>query len=304
MTRELKLALIISVTVLLGVMILISDHLSVQRRPKLAEVSSVQPPMTPPPPAVDAPGPVETAKESGEASPKSDPKATSTSETLLAKAENKPAEPVAEIHQRTAASGKSLVSRDDLPPAAGTRIEYAKIDSFEPGVPVPGKNYRVSNVDFSAPVPSPVTGPKVTEPSVSGRTRVVESGDSAYKIARDYLGDGKYWKKIVEANPKLVSADGQVKVGATLVIPSIDAPAPKSTNVAPATTPTRLADAGMKSKSGKAYTVRRGDTLHSIAKKELGSSGRADEILKLNKSLIKDPGTLPQGLAILLPEER
>ena len=308
MTRELKLALIIGVTLVLGVLVLISDYLSTQRRPQLADSVSVQPERTPPPPVVEAPR--ETPREEPGVVP-----APAKSETRLAEALDE--SPVVEINQRDGTKSTTKVAKaevDDalrkaieerggsivngeikLPPAAGIRKE-----AIGGGVPLPRE---------TSPIDEPVVGVKVAGgrgvPSgvQAGKSHTVVSGDSAFKIARQYLGDGKYWKKIIDANPKAFAADGQVKVGSMVVIPSFEAPAPSMKTmppVEPKPSPTRLAS---KPAPRKPYTIRKGDTLHSIAKRELGSARRADEIMKLNKTLIKDPEALVVGVAIVLPSQ-
>jgi len=51
------------------------------------------------------------------------------------------------------------------------------------------------------------------------------------------------------------------------------------------------------------YKVRRYDTLRSIARDALGDSHRADEILDLNRDLIKDPSQLVVGQLLELPAD-
>ncbi len=299
MTRELKLALIIAVTLVLGVLVLVSDHLSVQRRPKLADSVSVQPERTPPPPVVEAPSTPAVAEPLKVTEPK-------VSETKLADALTKE-EPVVEIMQGE--SRKVAKADDELRKAVEAR--GGTIDE-QGNVRIPPLATAKSEAIKAAPEfakASRETSPDIADqfaarPPVksaeSGKVHTVVSGDSAFKIARQYLGDGKYWKKIIDANPKAFAADGQVKLGSRIVIPAMDVPGP--TKAAPVTkpAPTRLA---AKPATKKPYTIRKGDTLHGIAKRELGSSQRADEILKLNKSVIKDPAALAVGVAIVLPTE-
>jgi len=56
-------------------------------------------------------------------------------------------------------------------------------------------------------------------------------------------------------------------------------------------------------KAGSAtYTVKKGDTLREIAQKQLGSVARADEIIQLNRKVIKDPNNVPAGAILTLPK--
>jgi nucleoid-associated protein YgaU len=60
-------------------------------------------------------------------------------------------------------------------------------------------------------------------------------------------------------------------------------------------------------KSGPAtrlvYKVRTHDTLRSIARDTLGDANRSTEILELNRELIDDPGHLPEGKVLTLPDD-
>lgn len=55
--------------------------------------------------------------------------------------------------------------------------------------------------------------------SPTARVHVVRPGETLWRIATDYLGDGHRWREIVTANAKVVSRERFVKVGTRLVIP-------------------------------------------------------------------------------------
>jgi nucleoid-associated protein YgaU len=67
-------------------------------------------------------------------------------------------------------------------------------------------------VDFSD-----VTGGAST--SGEPRTYVVKKGDSLSKIAKQFYGDMKLWKKIFEANRDKISNPDLIRPGQKLVIP-------------------------------------------------------------------------------------
>lgn len=302
MTRELKLALIIAVTLILSVMVLISDHLSVQRRPVVAAEVSVQPDRVPPPPVVEAP--VATV--------------ASTVGDALGDAS---ADPIAEqpADSKTVAMGE-VDEHAELAKAierVGGEVKDGEIVLPEKSTPAKAPVVEMTQDTPQRSTPKTASGKTAATASSKGRTHVVAPGDSAFKIARQYLGDGKYWKQIKEANPKAFANDAELKVGTEIVIPEVRPSAPKAAPVAPApkSSPTRLAQGstapsktvaarGKESSKGKQYTIRKGDTLHAIAKRELGSSGRVDEIMRMNRGVIKDPTTLPLGVAIVLPSDR
>lgn len=342
MTRELKLALIIGVTFLLGVAVLISDHLSEQRNPALADALPGEPALVPR--AVNEPAvePLVDPLVDGRAAPSGSKLPTDSATPSkpgtprLALGEVEEIDEPTTIQQGNGGGIRRGSERSSLPPAA--QLVEEPIDGGTQIAPRRLSNrWAVSEADFS----EGVRGSSSALGTSSGtRTHTILAGDSAYKLARQYLGDGKYFKQIVDANPKVFGNSGQVKIGSEVVIPSLEAARPGAK-----ASPTRLADAtigkpaGTKAdKVGKidsldtlaklenqakqarldkqaslvkpaalakaSYTVRKGDTLSSIARNQLGSTGRAEEIMRLNKSLIKDPDSLPMGLAILLPNNQ
>ena len=59
------------------------------------------------------------------------------------------------------------------------------------------------------------------EPAPDEQTYTVVSGDSLWKIAQQFLGNGSLYPKIIEANPdKLVDANTVIHPGDVLKIPS------------------------------------------------------------------------------------
>jgi nucleoid-associated protein YgaU len=52
------------------------------------------------------------------------------------------------------------------------------------------------------------------------QTYVTQSGDNLTTIAEQFYGDGTLWRKIYEANRKVIGADpDKLRVGLTLTIP-------------------------------------------------------------------------------------
>ncbi len=100
------------------------------------------------------------------------------------------------------------------------------------------------------------------------KSHVVAAGETLGEISQKYYGSGKYWKKIVEANPGL--DPNTIKVGQKLVIPALK----EST-----TTDTHAPTPGP---GERTYTVKSGDSYYTIAKRELGQASRWKEIEKLN----------------------
>lgn len=57
--------------------------------------------------------------------------------------------------------------------------------------------------------------------NVSNTNYVVQSGDNLWKIAKKAYGQGYYWKKVYEANQKVISNPGSIRVGQNLYIPAL-----------------------------------------------------------------------------------
>ncbi len=112
---------------------------------------------------------------------------------------------------------------------------------------------------------------------------VVQTGDDLWSLAERYYGDGRDWRKIAAANPTvLTGGPDRLQVGWRLRIPDLDQDLPAGDRV---------------------ITVRRGDTLSSIAERELGSSARWDDIFQVNRAQLSDPDELAVGMRLVLPEQ-
>jgi len=89
-------------------------------------------------------------------------------------------------------------------------------------------------VEFTTPEPEPVdqaeleqTGviqpatqqviPVNAEPVRFSQSYTIRKGDTLWSIAREYYGDGKRWREIVEANPHIVPE--KLRVGQVIILP-------------------------------------------------------------------------------------
>lgn len=93
------------------------------------------------------------------------------------------------------------------------------------------------------------------------KTHTVVKGDTLWKIAEKYLGDGSKYREIMTLN-SLTSTT--IHAGLVLAIPGTST----SANTAAAST--------------KTYTVKKGDSLWNIAAKQLGNGARYKEIMSLS----------------------
>ncbi|MEM7145382.1 MAG: LysM peptidoglycan-binding domain-containing protein [Verrucomicrobiota bacterium] len=138
----------------------------------------------------------------------------------------------------------------------------------------------------TSPAPTKTTAPARPSPppAAGGKTYVIQQGETLHAVARKH---NVSISQLIAAN-NLVSPDN-IQLGQTLVIPGAHPPAPSQSSTAapqaPAE-PTRTAN----------YTVRRGDTLSSIARAH-GSSVSAI----ITENNMANPNALALGQSLRIP---
>jgi LysM repeat protein len=133
-------------------------------------------------------------------------------------------------------------------------------------------------------LPPPALAAPQAKPIDHTQHHVVQADDDLWSLAERYYGDGRGWRKIAAGNPTvLTGGPDRLQVGWRLSIPDLDE------NV----------HAG-----NRVITVRRGDTLSSIAERELGSSARWRDIFQVNRAQLSDPDQLAAGIRLAVPEPR
>lgn len=173
------------------------------------------------------------------------------------------------------------------------------------------------------PAPTPVEKTEKAESKATTteeRWHTVQSGDSAYKIAKTYYGSGSAWKKLASYNNGRINADGSVKVGVRIKLPPAEKLGLKATdsltalkagengaNKVKSDVAVKSADktkdavkTEVKSKGGT-YTVKAGDTLGKIAQTQLGTTKKWKSLMAANSNLLKDPEDLKVGMVLKLP---
>jgi nucleoid-associated protein YgaU len=141
--------------------------------------------------------------------------------------------------------------------------------------------------------------PTVTAPKVSGRTYIVQPGDTLAVLAEIHYGSQAYADFLLRSNPQVPDAR-RLAVGMKIVIP----PRPADPRQAAYVPPTPKSQAKPKAvvASGKTYTVKAGDSFYKIAANELGDGSRWKQIFELNKDVVKGgPETLQIGQVLRLP---
>ncbi|HEX2664244.1 MAG TPA: LysM peptidoglycan-binding domain-containing protein [Candidatus Acidoferrum sp.] len=114
---------------------------------------------------------------------------------------------------------------------------------------------------------------------ISGKPTIVtvKPGDSLWKLAASHLGDGRRWRELLTLNPGLPNPD-VLDAGSQIVVPASSAPPPALAK----------------------YTVRRGDSLSTIAQTQLGQGTACPSIVRANPNL-RDENLIHEGQVLLLP---
>ncbi|BCJ39878.1 hypothetical protein Aiant_05350 [Actinoplanes ianthinogenes] len=113
------------------------------------------------------------------------------------------------------------------------------------------------------------------------RTYKVKKGDTLAGIAKAELGNADRWPQIYLLNRAIIRNPNQIFPGQVLALPP--------------TTPVGTIP--------KLYTVKKNDTLSSIAKAQLGSASKWPAIFKANRDVIDDPDRIIPGQILVIPEK-
>jgi nucleoid-associated protein YgaU len=175
---------------------------------------------------------------------------------------------------------------DPLPSTQPSRTVMADVPTLEaPTTVTPA---------YAAPTPSFTNMANVS--SNSPRTHRVASGESPYSISQTVYGSGKYFKRILAANPGIDPR--RLKIGQILVIPELtETDKPAGSTAATNTEGSEPIDAR------SAYKVVSGDSLEGISRKLYGGSQMMDQLYEMNKTLIgPDENVLKVGWILKLPQ--
>ncbi|MCY2960728.1 MAG: LysM domain-containing protein [Planctomycetota bacterium] len=223
-----------------------------------------------------------------------------------------PAAPTDVVAPTVSLGGPQPTTTIDAPGLGGSTLQPDPLATLGgPQQPVvPGPIVPVTSV----PAPSIA----VVAPPAGANEYVVQRGDSLARIARNRLGAESRWQEIATLNPKVDPKS--LTVGQKLVLPSgTAAPVVAKTNAPrtaepkaaakPVTKPIAksAAPAAASKKAEKtavasrACIVQKGDTLRSIARRELGDERLWKEIASANPGL--DPAKLAIGMRVKLPQK-
>lgn len=153
------------------------------------------------------------------------------------------------------------------------------------------------------------------------RTYTVQPNDSLCKIAKTLYGDESQYPRILEANRQAIPDENTLRVGQTLIIPSlpVSSPCPRPMRATepqsgPSTRNYRELEArelprffaqvaGRQHTGGRTYVVRPGDNLTGIARRLLNDDSKAGvrKIYSANRNKLQSPDCLPVGLELTIP---
>lgn len=154
----------------------------------------------------------------------------------------------------------------------------------------------------------PINGaPEITPiaPTQKGGNYTVIKGDSSWKLAQKFYGNGYKYVEIEKANN--LKHNQHLEIGQVLNIPekqTVEAKSAAPTAPEEVTTKGGITlDSQAPAASGQTYTVKAGDSLWTIAAAQLSDSYSWSEIYRLNKQTVgSNPGLIYPGQKLELPK--
>ena len=125
-------------------------------------------------------------------------------------------------------------------------------------------------------------------------TYTVEQGDTLWKIAVKFYGEGSYWQKIYAENAAVIGGDpNRIYAGQTLTI---------YLNQGDGSVMEGASADTAEGTAGNYYTVQEGDNLWKIALKVYGRGWRWRRIYEANIDSLPDPQSIYVGQVLLIPD--
>jgi LysM repeat protein len=188
-------------------------------------------------------------------------------------------------------SPETLVSYETTKPLPGHQDDLAEVRHFgDDPLRGPDGPATIGGVQLVQPVPTreevqhPIYTPPAAPIVAAERTHTVVKGDNPEKIAAKYYNKKSLATKLVKYNG---IEPTKLKVGQTIKVPDItvlDPSAVPQVIDTPAQSLAVIAPAPAEAKY-KTVTVKKGDTLWSIAARSLGNGSKSKQIIALNPGL-------------------
>jgi len=156
--------------------------------------------------------------------------------------------------------------------------------------------------------------PRASTPSIAGDRYVVQPGDNFWSISQKKYGAGRYFQALAAYNQSRVSDASRMKPGVEIALPDVEELTGRFATLVPADGPSEPAAAVgavanapgefLQGADGQPrYRIGTGDTLSGIAQKHLGRSRRWEQILEMNRDVLKDGNSLKLGAVLRLPSD-
>lgn len=129
-----------------------------------------------------------------------------------------------------------------------------------------------------------------TSEMTSAVTYTVVSGDTLWKIAAKFYGNGELWTKIFADNAEVIRDANKIYVGQVITIYLSEK------HVSEDSQQTQTAE-------GEVYVVQSGDSLWKIASEFYGSGRQWRRIYEANKEVLPDPSMIRRGLQLVIPAD-
>jgi nucleoid-associated protein YgaU len=149
---------------------------------------------------------------------------------------------------------------------------------------------------------STVSPASATLPVASGRDQpyVVAPGETLFAIAQKVYGDGALYRALFAYNSDRYPHAEEIRSGNVLDVPPADYLKQRYPELIGGADPT--ASNVRTATAGGTYTVREGDTLFDIARKQLGQASRWTELYEANRSTLgENLENLRPGVTLRLP---
>lgn len=155
---------------------------------------------------------------------------------------------------------------------------------------------------MTPPSASTVSPASATVPVSSGRDQpyVVAPGETLFTIAQKVYGDGSLYRALFAYNSDRYPHAEEIRSGNILDVPSADYLKRRYPELIGGTDP--MTGNSRAAIAGGTYTVREGDTLFDIARKQLGQASRWTELYEANRATLgENLENLRPGVTLRLP---
>jgi len=159
------------------------------------------------------------------------------------------------------------------------------------------------NLGRGAQGATPLEPGKPAPGASASRTHVIGKGDTLASIAQREYGSKALAQRLYEHNRAAIGNPRAMKIGTRIELPSVEVLTgqPKAEPVQPSL-PEPSVGTPSAQPAGRRYTVKPGDNLGSIAKSQLGSTKRWQDLLAANSKVLRDPKQLKPGMTLVIPE--